>query len=79
MAKENAATALANLVEIVEAEFMPFFNDTLYLLMGLLSEFFQPEYKQFRGQVIEAVTIICNAVGIENFRPVAKDVIDVLI
>jgi len=45
------------------------------MLIQILGEFNQPEYKQFRGQVIEAITIICSAVGNEAFLPVSKDVI----
>ena len=37
------------------------------------------EYKQFRGQVIEAITIICAGCGEEAFAPVAHDVIQVLL
>lgn len=33
------------------------------------------EYKQFRGQVIEAITIMCSAVGQEPFLPVADTVV----
>lgn len=48
-------------------------------MLGGLSEFHQPEYKQFRGQIIEAITIICAAVGEVAFAPVANDVISVLL
>lgn len=49
------------------------------MLISILGEFHQKEYKQLRGQVIEAITIICTAVGNEAFLPVAKDVIGVLV
>jgi len=48
-------------------------------LIQFLHQFFQPEYKQFRGQVIEAITIICAAVGENPFSEVADDVIQVMI
>jgi len=48
-------------------------------LIQVLNEFHQKEYKQFRGQVIESVTIICAAVGNEAFAPVANDVIQVML
>lgn len=73
--KENAVSALATVAEKAGTNFIPFFNDTIYFLIGYLTEFYQPEYKQFRGQVIEAITIICAAVGEEPFAPVAHDVI----
>ena len=49
------------------------------MLIAILGEFSGKEYKQCRGQVIEAITIICVAVGNDSFLPVAKDVIQVLL
>lgn len=77
--KENAATALATVVEQVGEAFNDYFNETLQFLLNGLGEFSTPEYKQFRGQVIEAITIICAAVGEQVFAPVAGDVINVLL
>ena len=77
--KENAVSALATVAQKAETNFIPFFNDTIYFLIGYLTQFYQPEYKQFRGLVIEAITIICAAVGEEPFAPVAHDVIQVLL
>lgn len=77
--KENAATALASVVEMTKEAFVPYFQETLQMLIQILGEFHQKEYKQFRGQVIEAITIICTAVGNDAFLPVAKDVIQVLL
>ena len=47
-------------------------------MINILSTYHTKEYKQLRGQVIEAITIICAAVGLETFRPVAGDVVGVL-
>jgi len=77
--KENASTALATLVEKVGEKFLPYFTETLQFLTGFLTEFSAPEYQQFRGQVIEAITIICASVGVEAFKPVAADVINVML
>jgi hypothetical protein len=44
-----------------------------------LNKFNSLEYKQFRGQVIEAITIICAGVGEDNFKPVAPEVIKVML
>lgn len=79
LVKENAATALASTVEQAKEAFQPYFKETLYFLIGFLNQFYQPEYKQFRGQVIEAITIICAAVGDEFFLPFANDVIAVML
>ena len=48
-------------------------------MLGVLQEFSSIEYKQFRGQVIEAITIICAAVGEVAFAPVAPNVINTLL
>lgn len=48
-------------------------------MIQVLNEFHQTEYKQFRGQVIESVTIICAAVGDAAFATVANDVIQVML
>jgi len=47
--KENAATALASTVEQAKEAFIPYFQETLHFLIGFLNQFYQPEYKQFRG------------------------------
>jgi hypothetical protein len=45
-------------------------------LIGFLAQYNEPQYKQFKGQVIEALTIISSSVGIEKFRPHAAVVIN---
>ena len=67
MIKENAVTTLATTAEKIEKEFAPYFQQTLQFLINYLNEFHQPEYKQFRGQTIEGITLICAAVGDEIF------------
>jgi len=73
--KENAVTALASLAEAAKNNFDPFFEDSLRFLIGYLAAFNEPHYKQFKGQVIEAITIISSSVGLEKFRPHAPAVI----
>jgi hypothetical protein len=63
LVKENAVTALASTVEQAKEAFIPFFKETLAILVNQLQQYVSKEYKQFRGQVIEAVTIICAGVG----------------
>ena len=79
MIKENAVTALGTIVEKIGEDFKPFFEETIQFLISYIGEFHAPAYKQFRGQAIEAVTIICFAVGIEAFRSVADNVIEVML
>lgn len=63
--KENAVTALASLAEGAKQEFAPYFEECLKFLLSFLAQFNEPAYKQFRGQVIEAATIIAASVGLE--------------
>ena len=44
-----------------------------------MDQFSAAEYKQFRGQTIEAITLISSAVGLDAFRPVAQNVIGVML
>jgi len=79
MTKENAVTTLGTIVEKVGEDFVPFFAESMDFLLTYLAEFHQPEYKQFRGQAIETITIICSAVGLEAFRPVAERVVEAML
>lgn len=77
--KENAVTALASLAEAAKENFGPFFEQCLGFLCQYLAGFNEPQYKQFKGQVIEAVTIISASVGLEKFRPHAATVVSAML
>ncbi len=79
--KENGVTAMASLAEACKEKFQPYFGTCMDFLGQFLSDqkYLQPVYKQFRGQVIEALTMICAAVGKEAFAPHANQVISLLI
>jgi hypothetical protein len=44
-----------------------------------LNTFHQPEFKQFRGQAIECMTLACAAVDVDTFKKVADNVINILL
>ena len=48
-------------------------------MISFLGQFKEPVYKQFNGQVIEAITIICSSVGMDRFRPHAPAVINAML
>jgi vesicle coat complex subunit len=73
--KENAVTALAALAEAAKENFSKYFKDCIEFLTGYLMQFNDKAYKQFRGQVIEAITIIASSVGAETFKPYSPQVI----
>lgn len=79
MTKENATTALGTFVEKIGEEFVPYFTETMNFLTQYLSQFHSTEYKQFRGQAIETITIIATAVGLDAFRAVAANVIEIML
>jgi len=49
LVKENAVTALATIVEQSKEGFIPYFKETIGILIGQLGQFSSKEYKQFRG------------------------------
>jgi hypothetical protein len=77
--KENAVTALASLAESAKEGFNPYFEEALKFLCGYLTSFHEAHYKQFRGQVIESITIIAASVGLDLFRPHAPLVINAML
>ena len=79
MSKENATTALGTVVEKIGEDFIPYFQETIQFLVTYLGQFCTNEYKQFRGQAIETITIICTAVGMEAFRPAAENVVGIML
>lgn len=79
LVKENAVTALASTVEQAKESFVPFFKETLQILITQLNFYFQKEYKQYRGQVIEAITIICAGVGELAFASEADLVVQAML
>jgi hypothetical protein len=73
--KENAVTSLASLAEAGKENFSPYYAECVTYLLSILGGYNEPCYKQFKGQVIEAVTIISASVGLETFRNYAPTVI----
>lgn len=77
--KENGVTAIASLAEALKEKFQPHFQKTLQFMSPFLTGFNEPIYKQLKGQVIEALTIICAAVGAEFFKPYASEVVEIML
>lgn len=77
--KENSVTAFAQSAVAVKEAFDPHFAETVDLLLSCLDENPGPEYKQFRAQVIEAITLICCSVSDEAFFPHADRIVNSMI
>jgi hypothetical protein len=70
---------LASLAEASKEHFSQYFEECLKFLCAFLTQFHEQAYKQFRGQVIEAITIISASVGLERFKPHAPLVIHAML
>lgn len=72
--KENSVTAFASSAVAIKEHFDPHFAETVDLLLNCLNENPQPEYRQFRAQVIEAITLIASSVSEAAFEPQANKI-----
>jgi len=77
--KENAVTALASLAEAAKEKFSAYYDQCIAFLIQFMAAFNEPVYKQFKGQVIEAATIMSASVGLDKFRPHAATVISAML
>lgn len=77
--KENAVTAFASSAVAIKEKFDDNFNEIIELLLGCLHNNPQPEYQQFRAQVIEAITLISSSVSYEVFKPQSDKIIQSMI
>ena len=73
--KENSVTAFASTAVVVKEKFNDHFAESIDLLLGCLNENSAPEYKQFRAQTIEAITLICSGVSDQTFATKADVII----
>ena len=72
-------TAFASSIVAIKERFDPHFRETIDLLIQCLSENPNSEYKQFRAQVIEAITLISSSVSDEVFMPEADRIVQAMI
>ena len=67
--KENSMSALASLSESSPLLFNKYYDQSMKTLLEIMGTQNKKEFKQLRGQSIEAMTIISEAVKIEQFEP----------
>lgn len=77
--KENSVTAFASTAVVIKEAFDVHFKETIDLLLNILQENAGPEYKQYRAQIIEAITLISSAVSDEAFLPESKRIAEAMI
>jgi len=77
--KENAVTAFASSAVAIKENFDGKFKETIDFLLQCLAENPQPEYRQFRAQVIEGITLIASSVSQAVFDPEADRIVQAMI
>jgi len=77
--KENAVTALSSLAEASKTNFDQYYDFCMNSLSRFFGIFNEHYYKQFKGRLVEAITIISCSVSIEKFRPHYQTIIDSLL
>ena len=77
--KENAMSVLAASAEASKEGFTPYFTQLMPILFKVFDTHTTKEYKQLKGQTIEAITLIANAVKKEVFAPCLDATISMLV
>lgn len=77
--KENSVTAFASSAVAIKENFDQHFKETIDLLLNCLVENPQPEYRQYRAQVIEAITLISSSVSDAVFMPESQRIVEAMI
>ena len=67
--KENSMSALASLSESSPLLFNKYYDQSMKTLLEIMSSPNKKEFKQLRGQSIEAMTIISETIEISKFEP----------
>ena len=79
LVKENAIATIAALAEASRQDFTPYWQKTAEIIFTVLKNINQREYKQLRAQAIECLTLIGDAVGRQEFKKAADEIIRVMI
>ena len=61
--KENSVTAFASSATAIKEKFDPYFGESVDLLLTVLAQNQNNEYRQFRAQIIEALTLMASSVS----------------
>ena len=77
--KENSVTAFASTGVAIKENFDPYFGEAIGLLLKCLNEHNEPHYRQFRAQIIEAITLLSGAVSDTVFKPYADQIVQAMI
>lgn len=79
LVKENSISTIAALAEAAKEDFIPYWQKTAEIIFNVLKNVHQREYKQLRGQAIECLTLMGEAIGKEEFSKAADEIIKTMI
>ena len=65
LVKENAMSVIAGTAEAAKEHYRPYYQESMQILYTILTTHADKAYKQLRGQTIECITLMANAVGFE--------------
>ena len=77
--KENSVTAFASSATALKEKFDPYFAESVDLLLTVLAQNGANEYRQFRAQIIEALTLMASSVSEEKFKVKSNEIVNALI
>jgi len=66
---ETSITACSSMAESLDKKFEEYYHEVMELLIPILVTTVDSNYKQFKGQLIEAITIMSVCVGMDSFKP----------
>lgn len=77
--KEHSVTALATTIVQIKEKFDPYFGETIDLLLECLNTHLEPAYRQYRAQIIEAISLISSTVSKSVFMTKSDVIIQTMI
>ena len=79
--KEDAVMCLSTVGEATTNNFKQYYFETVKKLMEYLSweAYLAEQYNQFRAQIIETIILLSHAVGVEYFKPIGNDIVNLMI
>lgn len=71
----NAATCISSIAESCQQDFVPYFETIFKQFIPVLEKPVALNFRKFKGQLVESITICAVCIGLDAFRPYAEDMI----
>lgn len=75
----NAATCIASVAEACQEDFVKYYETCVEQLLPVIEQPVPKEFRKFKGQAIEGLTIAGVCIGMDNFRPFSERILKVLL